>query len=134
MNALVKFDVTNSLSVSSATLRERVLVAAMNLDVQTSADLHAQQKIMNKIAQDSFAAAIALQQKDALAKQSRAKALADAKALLGKVNALVAGKMKGAIAGRVLSDVNTLRSTSAGKERARAAIAQEYNNTGKVWK
>lgn len=133
MNAAVKFDIANSLSVGSATLRERVLVAAMNMDVQTSADLHAQQRIMNRIAQDSLAAAILLQQKDTLEKQARAKALADAKAILGKVNAMIAGKMKGAMASRALSDMNTLRSTSAGKAQARGAIVQEYNNTGKIW-
>lgn len=134
MNAAVKVSVENSLSVGSATLRERVLVAAMSMSEQTGEDVLAQHRIMNKIAQDSWAAAIALQKKDTLEKQARARALTDAKALLGRVNAMVVGKIKGAIAGRTFADVNTLRSTSAGKEQARGAIVQEYVNTGKIWK
>ena len=133
MNAVVKFDIANSLSVGSATLRERVLVAAMSLSEQTSADLEAQQKIMNRIAQDSLAAALLLQQKDTLEKQARAKALADAKAILDKVNVMIAGKLKGAIASRALCDMNMLRGTSAGKAQVRAALVQEYSNTGKIW-
>lgn len=139
MNAAVNFNsdksvsIQNSLSVGSATLRERVLVAAMSLQDQTKADAEAQQKIMNKIAQDSLAAAIKAQQKQAAEAKAIEQAIAQARQALARVNQLNAGKLKGALAARAMGDLNKLCSTSAGKAQARLSIAQQYQNVGQFW-
>lgn len=134
MNAAVSFNSDKSVQVPAVNnLRARVLQLSQRLDVQTNADLHAQHRIANKIAQESLAAAIKLQQKQAAEAHKIEQAIAQAKKAIARVNQLSASKLKGAIASRAMGDINKLHSTSAGKSQARSDLAQQYQNVGKFW-
>lgn len=137
MNAAVTFSTEN-------TLRSRITMMSQSLGLNTQEDISARYAYAVKMQQEARARAIRKEAEAAAAlfkanqsaiqqEQSIAQALAMVKGMLSAINKKQPSNIKRAITSQVFSDMNVLRSTSAGKAQARFDMSTEYSNIGTFW-